>query len=247
LFHSINGVLEQANLPLRPGEAIALAFILAIVIGLVAGAVTLNVFVGIGVAVTAILGVFAVINLLGSREKRKFEEQLPDTLTLLSTSLRAGYSLLQAVEAVATEAPQPTGREFGRAIAEIRLGRQVVDALEGVAERTRSGDFTWTVMAVEIQREVGGNLSEVLQTVADTMLQRNRLRREVRALTAEGRISAIVLGSMPFLLFLFLYTSNRNYIEPLFTQTVGRYAIIVGLILMGVGGFWMKKIVDIEI
>src|SRR5690606_9174175 len=160
----------------------------------------------------------------GSREKRKFEQQLPDTLVLLATSLRAGYSLLQAVEAVASEAPDPTAREFGRgiaearrgrrvpgppqgmrgrppsedyewaveavaseapnptarefgrAIAEARLGRSVVEALQGITERTQSKDFEWAVMAIEIQREVGGNLAEVLQTVADTMLARNRLR-----------------------------------------------------------------------
>ena len=141
-----------------------------------------------------ILLVVVVLNFLGKREKRRFENQLPDTLTLISTSLRAGYSLLQAVEAVATEAPNPTAREFGRAIVEARLGRQVVAALQGITTRTQSQDFEWAVMAIEIQREVGGNLAEVLQTVSETMRQRNRLKGEIRALTAEGRISAIVLG-----------------------------------------------------
>ena len=103
------------------------------------------------------------------------------------------------------------------------------------------------VMAIEIQREVGGNLSEVLQTVANTMLSRNRLKGEIQALTAEGRISAIVLGSLPFALAAFLWFSNRDYLQPLLDETVGRIAILVGVMLMGAGIFWLRKIVDIEI
>jgi tight adherence protein B len=166
---------------------------------------------------------------------------------LISTSLRAGYSLLQAVEAVATEAPNPTAREFGRAIAEARLGRPVVQALQGISTRTQSQDFEWAVMAIEIQREVGGNLAEVLQTVAETMRQRNRLKGEIRALTAEGRISAIVLASLPFVMAFFLYTSNKPYIMLLFTNTFGIIAAIVGLVLMIAGIIWLRRIVNIEV
>ena len=150
------------------------------------------------------------VQTVARRERVKFENQLPDTLNLLSTSLRAGYSLLQALEAVASEAPEPTGREFGRAINETRLGRSPVDSLKDVAERMESVDFDWAVLAISIQREVGGNLAEVLQTAAETMLHRNRLRREMKALTAEGRISAIVLSALPILLFAFLFLSNPD-------------------------------------
>ncbi len=194
-----------------------------------------------------LLLVAAAIQFAGTREKRVFERQLPDTLTLLSTSLRAGYSLLQAVEAVAAEAPAPTGREFGRSIAESRLGRPVVDTMRAISDRMRSQDFQWAVMAIEIQREVGGNLAEVLQTVADTMRQRNRLKGEIRALTAEGRLSAIVLALLPILLFAFLFATNRSYLEPLFTETAGLIGIGAGLALMASGVYWLKKIVDIEV
>jgi tight adherence protein B len=155
--------------------------------------------------------------------------------------------LLQAVEAVASEAPDPTSREFGRAIAEARLGRTVTGAMEGIVDRTQSGDFEWAVMAIEIQREVGGNLAEVLQTVADTMRARNRLKGEIRALTAEGRISAFVLGSLPFFMAFFLWSTNREYLQPLLDETFGRVAIAAGVLLMAGGIFWLKKIVDIEI
>ena len=215
--------------------------------GVLAGLFTTSwIAAGIGFLVVLLL-VAAAMQFAGTREKRIFERQLPDTLTLLSTSLRAGYSLLQAVEAVAAEAPQPTAREFGRAIAEARLGRPVVDTMGAIAERMRSEDFTWAVMAIEIQREVGGNLAEVLQTVADTMRQRNRLKGEIRALTAEGRLSAIVLALLPIVLFAFLFSTNRGYLEPLFTETAGLIAIAVGLALMGAGVYWLKKIVDIEV
>ena len=155
--------------------------------------------------------------------------------------------LFRSVEAVAAEAPNPTAREFGRAIVEARLGRQVVAALQGITTRTQSQDFEWAVMAIEIQREVGGNLSEVLQTVGDTMRARNRLKGEIKALTAEGRISAVVLGILPFGMALFLWTSNREYLQPLIDTTFGRVAIGVGVLLMAAGIFWLNKIVDIEI
>lgn len=246
LLSGVNSALEQANIPISPGEAILGMFGLAAV-----GGVMMAIFNGPIAGVIAfgifLLVVVFLIRFAGSREKRRFENQLPDTLTLMSTSLRAGYSLLQATEAVSSEAPDPTAREFGRAIAEARLGRTVTDALNGIVERTQSNDFEWAVMAIEIQREVGGNLAEVLQTVADTMRARNRLKGEIRALTAEGRISAFVLGSLPFAMALFLWTTNQAYLQPLLDSSFGRIAIGVGVLLMAGGLFWLKKIVDIEI
>jgi tight adherence protein B len=246
LLSGVNATLEQANIPMSPGEAILGMLGLAAVGGIMM-AIFNGLIVGvISFAVFLVIVVF-VIRFLGGREKRKFEKQLPDTLTLMSTSLRAGYSLLQATEAVSSEAPDPTAREFGRAIAEARLGRSVTDALVGVVERTQSKDFEWAVMAIEIQREVGGNLAEVLQTVADTMRARNRLKGEIKALTAEGRISALVLGGLPFVVFGFLWATNRDYLEPLLTNVFGQIAMGVGILLMLGGLFWLKKIIEIEI
>ena len=247
LLGALNSLLEQGNIPLRPGEAIAAGIGLSGVAGILAALFMQNAVIGVGAFGVAILIVLALVQIAGEREKRRFESQLPDTLTLISTSLRAGYSLLQAVEAVAAEAPEPTSREFGRAIAESRLGRPVVQSLEGIAERMRSDDFEWAVMAIEIQREVGGNLAEVLQIVAETMLQRNRLRREVKALTAEGRISALVLGLMPIGLFGFLFITNRGYLAPLTGSSVGLIALGIGLGLMIVGGLWLRRITTIEV
>lgn len=247
ILNALNTVLEQGNVPLKAGEAIAAGFGLSVVGGLIGWAVTGNAVAGFIALIVLLLLLFVLLQQVGEREKKKFESQLPDTLILLSTSLRAGLSLLQAVEAVVSEAPQPTAREFGRVIAESRLGRPVVEALHGITERMRSNDWNWAVMAIEIQREVGGNLAEVLQTVANTMLQRNRLRGEIRALTAEGRISAIVVGALPFALGLFLFVTSPDYLAPLFEDLRGWSAVGVGLLLMALGGFWLKKIVDIEV
>jgi tight adherence protein B len=246
LLSGVNAALEQANIPMTPGEAI-LAMLGLAAVGGVFMAIFNSALTGlITFGVLLLLFIF-LVNWAGNRERKRFEKQLPDTLTLLSTSLRAGYSLLQAIEAVAQEAPDPTAREFSRAVVESRLGRSVPDALEGIVHRTQSKDFEWATMAIEIQREVGGNLAEVLQTVADTMLARNRLKGEIKALTAEGRISAIVLGSLPFALGIFLWFNNRSYLQPLLDETMGRVAIVAGLVLMGGGILWLRKIVNIEV
>jgi tight adherence protein B len=247
LFNMIENALDQANMPLRPGEAIAGAIALALLLGALVGAFTRNPFVGVVVAAVTLLAASAAVQSVARRERVRFESQLPDTLNLISTSLRAGYSLLQALEAVASEAAEPTAREFGRALNETRLGRTPADALKDIAERMQSVDFDWAVLAISIQREVGGNLAEVLQTAAETMLHRNRLRREMKALTAEGRISAMVLGSLPFAIFAFLFLTNRSYLEPLFGSLPGILAMVGAVGLMLVGIFWMTRIVKIEV
>jgi tight adherence protein B len=242
----IESALEQANVPMKPGEAIIAAILMALLTFVLLTAITQSAIWGIiGGAMVIVLALLFVNN-VASRQRKKFETQLPDTLNLLATSLRAGYSLLQAVEAVGNEAPDPTRREFGRAMAEIRLGRPIDDALNDIAERMDSVDFEWTVLAIEIQREVGGNLAEVLQTTSETMVQRNRLRREMKALTAEGRISAIVLALLPVGLFIFIFLTNPTYMEPLITNPIGIAVLFGGVVFIGIGIFWMQKIVKVD-
>ena len=149
------------------------------------------------------------------RRSSRFAEQLPDALQLVIGSLRSGFSLPQAFDSLVRESPEPVRSEFGRALAEHRLGADLSDALERVAQRTGSDDLVWAVMAVRIQREVGGNLAEVLQTTVDTMRERARLRRHVRALSAEGRLSAWVLIALPLSLGLFMFLFRRSYMTPL--------------------------------
>jgi tight adherence protein B len=195
------------------------------------------------VAVTPI----GALKFLTRRRLKAFEDQLPDTLNLLSGSLRSGYSFMQGVEAVAQETTDPMARELRRVLAEARLGRPLEDALSDVATRMKSRDFEWSVLAIRIQREVGGNLAELLQTVADTMIQRGRLRGEVKALTAEGRLSAIIMGLMPLAIGGFLFMSNPEYIGELFAGAIG-WGMVVASVVAGLAGFaWLQKIIKIEV
>ncbi len=238
--------LEAADLPLRAAEAlffyVAGATVISI-LGLVLGGL-------FGLLIGAVLGFvlpMAVLNFLGARRRKQFEGQLPDMLQLLAGSLRAGYSLVQGVDAVSNEVDGPMGRELRRVMTEARLGRELEDALEGAAERVQSKDFEWAIMAVRIQREVGGNLSELLMTVSDTMVDRERLRRDVATLTAEGKISAIILGFMPLGLGAVMYVMNPDYMGVLFTETLGKILLGVGTASALIGFAWMKKCITIEV
>lgn len=243
----IASMLEQANLMWRPGEAVAGAIAVAGILAGLYGFKKRNGIDGVLAFVVLLGGVVFAIRLVASRERKRFENQLPSTLNLVASSLRSGQSFLQAMESVAQESPNPTAREFQRSVAEVRLGRSIGVAMEGISTRMDSPDFTWVVMATEIQREVGGNLAEVLDVVSDTMLQRNRLRRDIKAMSAEGRISAMVLMAIPFLMFFFLYTSNRPYIQPLFSSRLGFMMIGASLALIAAAGMWLRKILDIEV
>jgi tight adherence protein B len=244
---AVENALEQANIPIRPGEAVMAVFGIAIIVGLLTGVATKSFIFAFAAGVIVVIFASVYVSHVASKQKKKFDMQLPDTLNLLSTSLRAGYSVMQAIEAAAQEAPEPTRREFGRAMTEIRLGRPLIDALDDIATRMESKDFEWAVIAIAIQREVGGNLAEVLQSTAETMMHRNRFRREVRALTAEGRISAWIMALMPVAVVAAIWVLNPGYIIPLWSTPVGIGLSIGGVVLMGAGVFWMMKIVNIDV
>ncbi|HEX7247806.1 MAG TPA: type II secretion system F family protein, partial [Actinomycetota bacterium] len=182
-----------------------------------------------------------------SRRTEKMREQLPDVLTVLASSLRAGHSFMQALDTVAREIPQPAATEFQRVVAEIRLGRPIEEALEALATRVGSADFKWAVLAVNIQREVGGNLAEILDNVADTLRERAMMRRQIKVLTAEGRLSAWVLVALPIGIAIYMFAVNPDYIGLLVTTKTGWYMSGTAVILLGLGVVWMRKIVDIDV
>ncbi len=246
LVHAENA-LERANLPLRAGEALLFYVLIVALFTTLALALSGSLLVGLILGVIAALIPVGVVNYLASRRRKQFMALLPDTLTLLSSTLRAGYSLMQGVEAVSEEVAEPMGLELRRVVTEARLGRPLEEALDGTAARMASPDFAWTVMAIRIQREVGGNLSELLMTVADTMIERERLRRDVKSLTAEGRMSAIVLGLMPVGLAAVMFVLNPDYSGQLIETTLGNVMLVMAIISMLAGFAWMKKIIDIEI
>ena len=220
-----------------------------------AGVVLLSGVVGIAGGVTLALAALiigalaplAVLNLLAERRRSAFTSQLPDGLQLLASSLRAGYSLVQGLEAVAAEIEDPMGRELRRAVLETSLGRDLEVALDDTAKRMNSPDFDWVVIAIRIQREVGGNLAELLTSVAETMVSRERLRREVSALTAEGKLSAIIVGALPFAIGMILMVMNPGYLSPLLASGIGK-AMILGAVALTCAGFvWMRKVITIDV
>ena len=170
------------------------------------------------VVLLGVVGPFLYLSVRASRRQAKFEEQLPSTLQLLAGALQAGHSLQQAVDTVVQEAGDPIAGEFQRVLTEARLGRPLEEAFEAMARRTRSVDFEWTVMAIRLQRQVGGNLAEVLRTVSQTIRDRYSLKRQIKALSAEGRLSSIILSVLPLVLFLALLILNPVFLKPLFTH-----------------------------
>lgn len=183
---------------------------------------------------------------MAGRRRRAFESGLPEVLQLISGALSAGLSLAQAVDTVVREGPEPIASEFKRVLVEARIGVPLEDAFEGVAARFESKDFAWAVMAIRIQRQVGGNLAELLTTVAATMRERQYLRRHVRALSAEGRISAVILCSLPPVFALYLFLTNREFLEPMYADARGIVISAAGVIWLLIGVFWMSRMVKVD-
>jgi tight adherence protein B len=239
-------MLEQADLPLRAAELLFYAPAFGIIVFLLF-AVIAGPFAGLAGGVVVVSAPFAYLSYRQRSRQRRFDRQLPDTLTLLASSLRAGFSLMQGLEAVAQEIADPMRRELQRVFTEVRLGRPVEDALGESAVRMGNRDLEWTVMAIKIQREVGGNLAVLLDTVADTMVKRERVRRELHALTAEGRLSAIVLSILPPVLLAAIWLVQPSYLHPLWHDGFGILGLVGAVILSIVGWFWLRRIVDIEV
>jgi tight adherence protein B len=182
-----------------------------------------------------------------SRRRKAFGRGLPDTLQLMAGSLTAGLSLAQSIDTIVNEGTEPIASEFRRVLVETRLGVSLETALEGVAERFESKDFAWVVMAINIQRRVGGNLAELLETVAGTIREREYMRRQVAALAAEGKLSAFVLGGLPPLFFIYLLITRYEYVGVLFSRPLGWLMLGGSVVILGVGAFWMSRIVKVEV
>ena len=245
LLDSIEVKLDQADLKLRPAEAVF--FVIAGTAILTLAAVAIDPLLAVLVVILGVLLPFAALNAAVAKRRKAFTSQLPDTLQMLASSLRAGYSLPQAFAAVASEAEEPMARELGRVVVEQQLGRPLDRALDDAAGRMGSPDFDWAVLAIKIQREVGGNLAELLTTVSETMVSRERLRREVSTLTAEGRMSTVFLLALPFVVGAFMFVRNPGYLNVLCDSTVGKALSVGALGLLVAGYFWMRKIVEIEL
>jgi tight adherence protein B len=239
--------LESAGLNMRVAEFVLISLGSAFIPPFLVLLVTRNLLIAGIVVLLGTVGPFLYLSVRASRRQARFEEQLPSTLQLLSGALQAGHSLQQAVDTVVHEAGDPIAGEFQRVLTEARLGRPLEEAFEAMAKRTNSMDFTWTVMAIRLQRQVGGNLAEVLNTVSQTIRDRYTLKRQVKALSAEGRLSSVILSVLPLLMFAALLIFNPLFLQPLFTTTLGIGLMAGAAVLMIFGVFWLKKITEIKV
>ena len=181
-----------------------------------------------------------------ARRRAHFAEQLDDSLQLISSGLRAGHSLVRAVDAVSQEAESPTAEEFARVVNEHRLGRDLGEALQNCAERMQSDDLAWAAQAVAVHREVGGNLSEVLDHVGETIRERNQIRRQVATLSAEGKVSANVLIALPIAIAAVLCVVSPSYIGVFVSTPLGIGLVAVSLVLFVLGVLWLRAVVKIK-
>jgi tight adherence protein B len=248
LEEKLGGKLEAGGVRLTPAEWIIIhagaAVLLPLFLFLLTGGSLVRASIGL---LLGALAPYVYLSFRGHRRRRQFFEQLPETLQLMAGSLEAGYSLPQAVDTVAREAEDPMSGELNRAIVETRLGVSVDDALDSVAHRMQCPDFSWVVMAIRIQREVGGNLAELLKTVAATLRDRERLRREVRAVSAEGRLSAWILGALPLAFAGYLILVRPEYLSVMVTNVLGIILSILAALLLLAGILWLRRVVDVEV
>jgi tight adherence protein B len=237
--------LENAGVRLSQAE-----FIVLVIAGAIVGAL---VGLVIGVPVVSVLLVLVapfaghlVLGFLAGKRRARFDQQLGDTLQLLAGGLRAGHSILRAIDAAAAESQSPTSEEMRRVITETSLGRDLLASLTDTSERMKNEDFVWIAQAIQINREVGGNLAEVLDQVNETIRERSEIKGHIKALAAEGKFSAYILIAMPIGIVLMLMTVNPGYMDAMFTHPLGWAMIAASVVFMTIGSLWMRKIIDLK-
>ncbi|MBP6821175.1 MAG: type II secretion system F family protein [Acidobacteria bacterium] len=247
IFNRLQNILRQADLKITVYRFIIYSLIAGLIVGLLtfffSGSLMAMFIVAIVVMVAPLMWV------LNMRRRRfnKFIEQLPDSLELMVRSLQAGHSFSSALQMVATEMPEPIAREFGKTYEEQNLGLNIKSALENLCERVPILDLKLCVTAVLIQREIGGNLSEVLRNISHTIRERFRIQGEIRTKSAQARLSGYVVSALPFFLFFWINLVNPAYMKSMYDHPLGFYILGAGVLAQIIGWLIIRKIVDIEI
>lgn len=243
--NSFSAILEEAGVTMPLKELVVIVFSACMAffaIGLVTGQVALGVLLALFTPVLARVA----LSVLAGRRRAKFESQLDETLQMLAGSLRAGYSLPQALATIGQEGSAPTSLELARVTNEVRVGRSMQEALNDVVERMRNEDFFWVTQAIGINREVGGNLADVLDGVSKTIRQRAEIRGQVKSLAADGQLSAVILMALPFAVAGFLSIASPSYIGQLIADPLGWGMLAAGAVMMSIGGIWLYKIINLK-
>jgi tight adherence protein B len=245
-------LLERADLPLRASEWYVLRTLAVAVLGSIGwvlsqGSFRQELFGLVAGGAFGLLMPALFLRFAAGRRAGRFERQLPDVLTLVASSLTTGFSLPQAIDAIVHDGSEPSAKEFGRALAESRIGADLEDSFDRIAIRMDSRNLEWTTMAIRVQRQVGGSLAETLRTTAHTLRERESLKREVLALSAEGKLSAGILILLPIGMFLYMVLANRDYVSLLWTTLIGMVMLGVSVLGLAIGVFWMGKVVKVEV
>lgn len=239
--------LSQAAWALKPGEFAAILAAASLIAALLGFSLTWSPAAAVVCGTAVFTGVLFLLGNRARRRLRLIEQELPPTLQLLATSLDSGSSVLNGMTLIAQEGSPPLSTELSRVVAETAVGRPLIDALGAMAQRVGSRDIEWTVEAIRIQTQTGGKLADTLRVLAEFMRSRQEVRGEVRALSAEARLSAKVLTALPFLLAGYLFLFRRAYLEPLFETSVGKGMLAVALAGIMIGSLWMRRLVKVEV
>lgn len=236
--------LDRAGIRMRPAEYLVAVLLAVVVVGLV-GLVFSRALAFVLILLT-LAGAWLLLTILGERRSAAFEAQLASTLQMMSGALRAGFSISQVVDLVGREASSPTRDEFSRLAVEENLGRDISDSFRDVAHRMQSEDFEWVAEAIDINRTIGGDLSEVLENVSQTIRTRQAILREIKTLAAEGKLSAMILIAVPFVIATGQFLINPELSAELTGTGEGRFLIVVGILMISAGAYWLKRIVRLK-
>ena len=240
-------MMVRAGLPLLGSEFLAISAGGALLVCIIIALATRNPVTVLLALLLFLASDFVFVQRRITKRLNNFQRQLADCLSLVANSLRAGFSFLQTMEIISREMEPPMSTEFERVMRDTSLGKSLDEALHDMDERVGSADFSLVVTAVLIQQQVGGNLATILDTIRSTITERIRIRREVNTLTAQGKMSGIVLACIPVALALFFYITSPEYLTPLLTTDIGKIAIIGTVFLVIVGFIIIRKIVDIKV
>lgn len=239
--------MQQAGIPLLGSEFLVLLAMMAVTAGIFCLMLTVTVTYALFIGLLAGMSCLLYVNTRITRRQQEFSNQLGDALAMLANSMRSGFSFLQAMDLIAGEMKPPLSVEFFKTLAEIRLGTDVETALLNMGKRMKSTDLDLVITAVLIQRQVGGNLAHILDTIAATINERIKMKREIKTLTAQGRLSGWILGLLPAAVALLAMVVNPGYMRPFIDEPIGRM-VLAGVISWQLLGFLIiRKIVDIDV
>lgn len=239
--------LARANLKFTVGEFMALTVILVIGLGAAAFILRRDLIITAIACLVGFFGPWVYVALMRGRRLKAFNDQLSDTINLMVNGIRAGYSVMQAMEAVAEEMGPPISVEFGRVVREVQLGITLEQSLDNMLRRITSDDLDMMITAIKVQREVGGNLAEVLDSISYTIRERVRIKGEIQALTSYGRGAGNLLSALPIILSVVIYLISPNFMSQLFSDPCGW--IMIGVSILGIilGYLIIRKIVNIDV